>query len=321
MQEKLGIPYWRLVETDERGVQGVALAVKRQLPWGKSWIYVPRGSVGQNLEFRIENSELSRDIIELAKEERSVFIRIEPNAAPGKNWQKAANDVQPRHTLVLDLKKSEEELLGEMHQKTRYNIRLAGKKGVTIRFSTDAADIDHFLKLSSDVHERSAFHYHPEAYYRAMHSALSSPFAPDGATEDKPAARLEIGIAEHQGDVLAVHLLVYFGDTATYVHGASSSAKRDLMAPHLLQWESIRRAKEKGLAIYDFFGVAPEAVSPPAGGGDRGGGSTHPWDGITRFKEGFGGRRVSYLGAYDYVLDPLWYWTYSTGRRARSLWR
>lgn len=331
MQEKLGVPYWRLIEGSESNVQAVALAVNRPLPWGKSWTYIPRGPLWENSPTSAPvgatvgrltqeaglpaealakaGGEILRQIIDRAKQERAVFIRIEPHTMPGKEWQKAANDVQPRHTLVLDLKKTEEELLGEMHQKTRYNIKLAGKKGVTVRFSTDLTDLDHFLRLSTDVHERSAFNYHPEAYYRAMGAALS------------PAGAFEIAIAKHENDVLAVHLLVYFGDTVTYVHGASSSAKRDFMAPHLLQWESIKRAKERGYKKYDFFGVAPEAVSPPAGGGDRGGGSKHPWAGITRFKEGFGGRRVSYLGAYDYVLDPLWYWTYSTSRRARSLWR
>lgn len=301
MQAKLGVPYWRLVQDGNNGVTGAALVVKRQLPWGKSWLYVPRGPVvAAGL-----HSFLWQQIIELAKKENTVFIRVEPALPPGSDWRKAVNDVQPRHTSILGLTKTEDESLAAMHQKTRYNIRLAQKRGVTIRFSTNEADIEHFLRLSSDVHERSAFHYHPDSYYRAMRDVLS------------PAGNFKVAVAEHEGDVLAVHLLIAFGDTVTYTHGASSSAKRDLMAPHLLQWESIKWAKAAGYTNYDFFGIAPAFAEATAGKA----GSPHPWAGITRFKEGFGGERVSYVGAYDYILDPIWYWTYSTSRRARSLWR
>jgi peptidoglycan pentaglycine glycine transferase (the first glycine) len=314
MQAQLGVPYWRLVlplpEGEPEGVgatlAGAALVVKRQLPWGKSWLYIPKGPLWENSKFKIQNSKLFQQIIELGHAEKAVFIRIEPYSIPPDEWRKAVNDVQPRNTLMLDLTKTEEELLAEMHSKTRYNIRLAQKRGVRVRFSTDAADVDHFLRLSSDVHERSAFHYHPDNYYRTMLKVLGSPTL----LPLRGAASAEIAVAEHEGEVLAVHLLMYFGGTATYVHGASSSVKRDLMAPHLLQWESIKRAKERGYTAYDFFGVKPSEAD-----------ASHSWTGITRFKEGFGGQRVSYAGAYDYVLDPLWYWTYSTSRRARSLWR
>ncbi len=305
MQGKLGVPYWRLTEEGEQGITGAALVVARQMPMGRKWLYVPRGPISKasetskSSEARAGFTGLADQLLSLAEQQGAVFIRIEPAEIPTSDgWRKAANDVQPRHTLVLDLTKGEEELLSEMHQKTRYNIRLAEKRGVRIRFSSDPADLDHFLRLSKDVHSRSAFSYHPDHYYRAMSEALS------------PTQNFEIALAEYEGQALAAHILVSFGDTVTYVHGASSSSQRELMAPHLLQWESIKRAKSAGYRTYDFFGVKPPEAD-----------EKHSWSGITRFKEGFGGQRITYPGAYDYVLDPVWYWTYSTSRKLRRFRR
>jgi lipid II:glycine glycyltransferase (peptidoglycan interpeptide bridge formation enzyme) len=126
-------------------------------------------------------------------------------------------------------------------------------------------------------------------------------------------ASSELALAEHHGKVLAAHILISFGRTVTYAHGASSSERRELMAPHLLQWASIMRAKEQGFSQYDFFGVAPvpsrvlTAVSART--------SPHPWAGITRFKEGFGGQRVSFPGAYDFAVGSVGYWLYALAHK------
>lgn len=294
LQAALQVPYWRLTGDD-----GVALVARRPLPGGRSWFYVPRGPVWKSTN---TNNVLS-SLIDLAKKERVVFVRVEPSQSgeqdiESEQWQRADHSVQPEHTLVLDLDKSEDELLADMHQKTRYNIRLAQKKGVLVRLAQDESGIENFLKISREVSGRSSFHYHPDDYYRIMNRVLS------------PAGMLEVVVAEYNGQVLAVHLLCRFGQTVTYVHGASSSDHRAVMAPHLLQWESIKRAKETGAKVYDFFGVAPKENK-----------DNHPWAGITRFKEGFGGRRVDYPGAYDRVLDRAWYWIYNTARRSRGLLR
>lgn len=285
MQEKLGVKTWWLEENNVR-----ALVLKRNLPLGRSWLYIPRGPVGKM------SQGLERKLIEIAEQENAIFVRVDPEiqtplAAP---WRKSEREVQPSNTLILDLTKSEEELLGQMHQKTRYNIRLAQKKGVQVRFSKDISDIEHFLKLSKDVSERTTFSYHPDNYYRAI---LRTDLA-------------EIALAEYQNQVLAAHVVISFGDTATYVHGASSSTQRDVMAPHLLQWETIKRAKEQGYKKYDFFGIAPE-------GADK----NHPWSGVTRFKIGFGGNRVDYIGAYDLVLNEGMYHVFNAVRRFKSMLR
>jgi len=217
---------------------------------------------------------------------------------PRVGWQKADHDVQPAHTLVMDLDKGEEELLAEMRPKTRYNIKLAERRGVRVRFSADERDMETFLKLAQDVAVRSPFRYHLPEHYRAMLKVLA------------PAGMLTLAVAEYGGRSLVVHILVKFGDTVAYVHGASGSGERNVMAPHLLIWESIKRAKRQGAAIFDFFGAAP-----PGAGVD------HPWAGITRFKEGFGGRRESYAGAYDYVLQPGMYTALNLARRAWGVLR
>lgn len=316
VQRAFGVPIWRLaVWRGGAELAGAALVLKRPVPSGQCWLYVPRGPIyeqrssgrGGTGEGQ-EREALMKQMAAQAREQRAIFVRIEPpDAAPageaaeeklsflelGGSWQKADHDVQPRCTLVIDLKPAEEELLAAMHHKTRYNIGLARRRGVTVRFSREAADLNSFLQLAWDVSARSSFRFHPDGYFRAMHEALGS-----GRTE------LEMAVAERGGEVLAVHLLVSFGDTVTYVHGASSSRRRELMAPHVLQWESMRRAKARGFRYYDFFGIAPQAAAP-----------AHLWAGITRFKEGFGGQRVRFPGAYDLVMNPLTYWLYNAARR------
>lgn len=309
LQQKLGVSYWRLVLGESEHVQAVALVVKRPLPWGRSWLYLPRGPVfATGLTSQLKEKvwqQLQQRLRQLARQEHALFIRLDPAWPVGttselaaRGWVKAEREVQPKDTIMIDLHTSEEELLQGMHHKTRYNIRVAQKHGVTARFTLDAAATETFLTLSRDVPGRSAFHYHPDAYYQAMRAAFSA------------AGNFAVAVAEQQGLPLAAHILVTFGDTTTYAHGASGAGHRQLMAPHLLQWESIRRAKQAGLSHYDFFGVAPPDAA-----------ATHPWAGITRFKAGFGGRREAYVGTYDCVLDRLGYAGFTLTRRVRKLWR
>jgi len=299
VQRRYGTSIWRVVAHQDAVFCGTALILKRAMPMGRSYFYIPRGLIQNRSRIKNQESKLLSWIKEFALKERAVFIRIDPlwnqdNGSQLSDWRKAEHEVQPKDTLVIDLQESEDELLADMHQKTRYNIRLAERQGVTVRFSTAASDLDSFFKLAQEVSARGNFHYHPEEYYRVMHEVLGDN------------GRLEIGVVEHGGDILAVHLLVTFGRVVTYVHGASSSTKRELMGPHLLQWETIKRAKAQGKTTYDFFGVAPVDAK-----------DKHSWAGLTRFKEGFGGRRESYIGAYDLVLDPMWYAGFTLARRIK----
>lgn len=309
-QDLLGHVYWRVIAEEDHsptrsispefsGWQAAALVVKRELPFGRCWLYVPRGPVLAKTHEAWE--ALQQKLVELGTQEKAIFVRVDPawqEAGVLSGWEKAEREVQPQHTLLLDLNPGEDMLLENMHAKTRYNVRLAQRKGVTVRFSTSLDAIDVFLDLSKHVRNRSGFSYHPDNYYRALLSALA------------PHSMVEVAIAEYKEGPLAAHIVVYAGGVATYAHGASSGAHRAVMAPQLTYWETIRRAKEKGMHVYDFFGVAPK-------GSDK----KHPWAGITRVKEGFGGKRVSYVGAHDLVLDENFYTIVNTLRRVKKLWR
>lgn len=115
-----------------------------------------------------------------------------------------------------------------------------------------------------------------------------------------------LAIAKHENDILATNIMIDFGDTRTYLHGASSNVKRNLMAPYLLHWELMKDAQSKGIKFYDWWGIAP--IDAPA---------DHPWAGISRFKRGFGGEEVEYPGTFDLVLHPIKYRFYQFIRSLR----
>jgi peptidoglycan pentaglycine glycine transferase (the first glycine) len=305
LQASFGLPIWRLVVEDDSNFMGIAFVLLREVSFGRCWLYMPHGPVFNNdpKVWRLLNDKVR----EIGSEKKAIFLRCDPlletdngsdTLLTQSGWQKSEREVQPKHTLLLDLDKPEEDLLSAMHKKTRYNIRLAKKKGVEINLKSGEEGIDAFLKLTEDVEGRGSFRYHPKKYYQAMQEVLG------------PKDMLHCAVAKTGNEVLAAHLLVNFGEVVTYTHGASSSSKREMMAPHLLQWESIKWAKNNGYTKYDFFGVA-----------ENGSTSDHPWAGITRFKTGFGGKRVDYLGAYDLVLDSAFYAIFNVARRMKGVLR
>lgn len=294
VQEGIGLRVIRLIQEESGEIVSVAQIVVRPLPFGFCWLYIPRGPVRK--DGAALSPAMEAAIFEQATLTRAAFIRIDPAVSElslsGK-WRKAKQEVQPKQTRIIDLTLSEEELLNQMHSKTRYNVRLAERKGVSVRFSRDRADLELFLQLAADVKNRSGFSYHPGAYYHAI-------------LEQYPQA--ELALAEHGGEVLAVHLMIYAAKTATYAHGASSDTRRNLMAPQYLYWQTMRRAKEKECTRYDVYGVAPE-----------GAGKSHPWAGITRIKSRLGGQYVEYMGAFDAPTSASIYIVFQLGRSIRNI--
>lgn len=285
VQHALGVRCWRVVVEDGGKLLAVALVLERSLQLGYSWVYIPRGPI---IAEGISEDDYTRvwEVLEeklksLAEECNAFFIRIDPirESFNREGWRKSSREVQPRTTLLLDLAPTQEELLAQLHPKTRYNMKTAQRKGVQIRFSQDPNDVGILLRAAKSVTARTGFAYHPDSYYRAIVDVLGI------------AEKAELAIARVDGNDIAAHLMVYADGIATYSHGASMHEKRSYMAPALLYWETILRAKEKGMQMYDFFGVAPEDAD-----------ATHPWAGITRMKIGFGGKRITYCGAYDLVL-------------------
>lgn len=278
----------------ENGALGQFISMR--LPFGKSYWYCPRGPLG-NLPSLADDDDIARGI----------FLRFEPAEIPRDGFfagAKKTSPVQPGQTLLIDLDRDPEEILAAMHEKWRYNIRLAERRGVKVYIAgeRDAGALDVFWDLLQETTERDRFRAHGKEYYRSMLEALAGAPATDGRT--RPVARLVF--AEHDGRVLAANLMIYFGGTATYLHGASSRARRELMAPHLLHWTAMLDAKAWRFKTYDFWGVAPEGVEG------------HPWAGITRFKRGFGGRYLEYPGTYDLPLDTTWYGLYALAQKLRG---
>jgi lipid II:glycine glycyltransferase (peptidoglycan interpeptide bridge formation enzyme) len=199
---------------------------------------------------------------------------------------------------LLDLSKSEDDLLKAMHEKTRYNIRLAGRKALRLAISNQQPAISHdnfenFWRLMRETAKRDGIRLHPKTYYQKMGEVLS------GANSN---VKYLISNIQYQKEWLAAGVFIGFGDTFTYVHGGSSSEHRELMAPYLMHWEAIKFAKNAGYRYYDFGGVNPEDATNQ---------DFRPkWAGITRFKRGFGGFIQSYAGAYDLPFNKTGYKLY-----------
>ena len=271
------IERWNVIENNKILATGIFI---RKLLFGSFYYYYsPRGPRGEEraIEFLLN---------ELKKEKRgSVFFRIETEKKLEINLKKST-DLQPRKTLMLDLNLSEEELLKEMHQKTRYNIKLADKKGVEISEGT-IDDFKEFWRLMSVTGNRDGFRLHSEAHYRNL---LSYP------------EFIKIYFARHDGKYMATGLFSFFAGRVTYLHGASDNEVRNLMAPYLLQWEIIKQAQKEGYKYYDFYGVDEKK-----------------WPGVTRFKIGFGGFIKEYSGTHDLVIRPVLYGLYELMRKLRRM--
>ncbi len=301
-QESVGRKTFSLEENDEKGDNLIlANMIVHTLPVVGNYFYTPRGPILiQSAKLKAQNHSAKlksffTNLFELAKREKIGWVRVEPNSeeelgliknglSNGIEIKKSAVDVQPREILALDIAKSEEELLAEMKQKTRYNIRLAEKKGVKIIESRDKKYIDSFLNLIKITAERDKIAVHPEGYYRKMFEMI-------------PPEILKLYAAEYEGKIIAANLVSFFGETATYMHGASASEYRNVMAPHLLQWRQILDAKTSGCTRYDFGGINTQY---------------RKWEGITRFKIGFAPNiePIKFPGCWDIVLNSKKYFLY-----------
>ncbi len=286
------------------------LLIKKELKFGKSYFYCPRVSIKgdtntdeKDIRYSIlDIGDFLKKIISLVKKENCIFLRIEPNdklQVTSYKLQKT-NDVQPSQTVILDLDKAEEELLKDMHQKTRYNIRLSEKKGVKIK---ESDDIEIFWKLTEETTKRDGFRAHDKNSYVNM--LQINPSVPLRSTQDdKKEINIKLYLAEYENKVLAAGIFAFYNDTVTYLHGASTHENKNVMAPYALHWEMIKLAKKQGYKYYDFNGIDEKK-----------------WPGITRFKKGFGGKEIQYAGTYDVLFNKGWYFIYQTIRKLNRIVR
>src|SRR6185503_4784946 len=211
------------------------------------------------------------------------------------------HNIQPPRTIIIDIKGSEEEILARMKQKTRYNIRLAEKKGVTVRAGND---IESFHKMMLVTGVRDGFGVHSLEYYRRAYELFH------------PKQMGEILVAEYEGKPLAALFVARNGNRAYYLYGASTGEERNRMPTYLLQWEAMKWAKARGCEEYDLWGVPDEdEATLEANFETRQDGL---W-GVYRFKRGFGGQLKRAAQAIDRVYQPLAYRAYLGYVRARGL--
>lgn len=228
-------------------------------------------------------------LAEKAKEENCIFVKIEPNSesfTPPQEYDvRQGERIFAYATFLIDLKKSDEELLKAMHTKTRYNIGLARRKGVTVKIGHTEEMVNEFLSLYHETSERHDMVNHPDSYYKQMFSTFSSH------------ENAEIVTAYFEGNPLASMVIVFYNDTMFYPYGGSTHLHKDKMAFHLVFWEAMQLGKKRGCNYFDLWNcLTPEQES-----------ENHPWYGFHRFKKGFGGEFVQFPGAYDVVFQPMLY--------------
>lgn len=284
-------------------------AFRQSLPILGDFLFIPRGPVVDMQ--RLASEELYTTLLDIAKASGAGWIRIEPvttealeilrSAFGPERIVAAPRDINPRETFMISLDGGPADWLGRMKPKTRYNVRLAEKHGITVRFSREVQDVEVFLDLITSTANRKAITPHPKTYYRNFLSTLSD----DMCT---------FAIAEYQGVPVAAALLVFFEGTAYYLHGGSGDAHRELMAPFFLHFKCMEEAKRRGSAQYDFGGVR---ILTKVNAEDN------DWDGITRFKQGFAPNTETILfpGTYDIIVSPVRYTLYRRSRHIAGMRR
>ena len=261
---------------------------------GKCYYYIPHGPVLPEDEADAE--QLFAAVMAYLDKKRTKepqvvsHVRLEPpwTQIPSfvRGWREAKSWLEPRNTLCIDLSLAETAILAQMKPKGRYNIGVARRKGVSVVEDRSAQGIADFLDIYDETFARHGLDSHSADYFHALIERL---VAFDSGS---------ILFAEYQGLRLATALIVYFGDTATYRYGGSRLSHRNAMAPYLLHFEAMLRAKARGHRWYDFYGIAPQ---------DR---PDDRWANFSVFKRKFGGHDLNLIPALDHIYDPDAYQAY-----------
>ncbi len=282
-----------------------ALVLFRQLFFGKSLAYIPRGPLGEHQHW----PALWPAVDAVCRGQGAVFLKVEPDLwepvlgsalAPPTGFLPSAHSIQPPRTIVVDLSGDEQAWLQRMKQKTRYNIRLAQKRGLQVHPSQD---LETYARLAQVTAQRDGFGVHSLAYYQRAYDL----FHPQG--------QCELLQAEYQGEPLAALMVFARGRRAWYLYGASSDQQREKMPTYLLQWEAMRWARQQGCLEYDLWGVPDEDEPTLEAAFDQR--RDGLW-GVYRFKRGFGGELRRSVGPWDRVYQPWLYRFYRWWIRRRS---
>jgi lipid II:glycine glycyltransferase (peptidoglycan interpeptide bridge formation enzyme) len=268
--------------------------------------YLPKGPM--------PTKQMLVELGKMGKNEKCIFIQLEPNVENADNLKtklkslglvSSAHPLFTNYTFVLDLTKSEEELLKNMHPKTRYNIRVAEKKGVKVTEDNSDKAFEEYLKLTKATTQRQAFYAHSENYHRLMWETLRSQKSEVRSQNDEKLTA-HLLKATYNNETLVTWILFVLDDTLYYPYGASSSEHREVMASNLMMWEAIKFGKKMGLKKFDMWG----SLGPDPDAKD-------PWYGFHRFKQGYGGKLTEFVGSYDFVIDKKMYLAYKLLNKIR----
>jgi lipid II:glycine glycyltransferase (peptidoglycan interpeptide bridge formation enzyme) len=293
-----------LVLEQDGEIKGSLLILKRRLPLPgikRCIFYAPRGPVVD-----IGSPELCQALFagaeRAARDHKAIFLKIDPDVPTGNHeFQNILNQckfqrndtgldfegVQPAFVFQLDITPSEIKLLENMHSKTRYNIKLATKKGVTIRQATGKQDLPSFYAILQETAARDHFLIRGYEYFEMIWDQM----ALNGMAQ--------IFLAEFEGRVVSATLALILGKKTWYLYGASSNDYRNVMPNYLIQWEMIRWAQEQGCTVYDFRGVSGDLDE------------SNPLYGLYRFKKGFNGDLIQFIGDWDRVYSPALYFAWT----------
>jgi peptidoglycan pentaglycine glycine transferase (the first glycine) len=308
LKSRTGWKPWRLILEEKGEILAGATILERKLPIiGAPIFYCPRGPVVDMADSE-KLKAVFRAIKELAQKQKAILLKIDPDI-PKENEDlksflrstgfkpidigKDFEGVQPKFVFRLDISPDEESLMANMHQKTRYNIRLARRKGVLIRNGTKE-DLPEFYRVLKETTARDNFLVRAYSYFEDMYDTLV------------PAGFAKLFIGEYEGKIIAGTLAFLTGEKAWYIYGASSNSHRNVMPNYLIQWEMIRWAKAQGCTLYDFRGVSGDISE------------NNPLYGLYRFKKGFNGEFTEFLGEWDYVYRPLMYTVWKTAEKIYS---
>lgn len=304
VKKGMGWNYLPLVAEKDGEIKGALLILKRRLPipgLKKSIFYAPRGPVTD-----LEDEELCQILIKgthrIAKEQGAIFLKIDPGVEAGNQIFREIlikcgfklnetgldfEGVQPKFVFRLDITPSEIALLENMHQKWRYNIRLSGRKGVTIREARGKEDLQLFYTILLETAERDKFLVRGYEYFEWIWDFMVTK------------GYAQVFLAEYNGRVISGALAFILGAKAWYLYGASSNSDRNVMPNYLIQWEMIRWARKNGCTLYDFRGVSGDLDE------------NNPLYGLYKFKKGFGGELVEFMGEWDKIYSPSFYFLWN----------
>lgn len=299
-RHKTGCEVRRFAVLDEIGDWRGAVQLEwRRRHFGLGYWFAPRGPIFLSKASHAERKSILDFLLDVLQEKKEfrehvVFWRMEPMVRTEEKPSKATYprlvwhpSLNPANSAVLDVAKTDSELLAHMHSKTRYNIRVAEKHGVTIREASGEKDIETFLDLYQETGKRDGFVPQPRAYVKKTMEAMHGH------------RMATVRIAEWKGQVLSANLEIAYGDTVMYLYGSSSAAHREVMAPYALHWAAIQSARQKGFHYYDFGGANPASTESPEYKGS--------WEGITRFKKNWGAQVWEFMGTWDMPQRP---WVY-----------